>query len=171
MIMGGEMRGLALAVATGLSLIFAMPAVFAQANRDYWRVSGSKDAVTYVDAGSIAVVTGDIKRALTSTYYSADGPADLAGDSAIDLFEYDCGNHRLRVLQTKGYDSHGSIAWSEEDPEAWFFAAPNSIAGRQLEFVCWSPVERALLGLHLHEGQTPESDAALVFRPTAGTSD
>jgi surface-adhesin protein E len=165
------MRGLALAFAASIPLIFTLPPVLAQQNRDYWRVSGSKEAATYIDASSIAVVTNGTKRARTWTYYSTHAPAGLAGNHAIDVFEYNCGNRQIRAMQTRGYDSRGSAEWSMDNPDKWFFAAPNSIAERQLKFVCWSPIERALLGLHLNEDQTPESDAALVFNLAAGSSD
>lgn len=114
---------------------------------DWTYITRDEDSALWAKKGSVWQ-TGETLKMWTMTDYRVAipslnrPPAPVTLRSTVSLFEYDCIDHRTRILEGKAYEDAkgtGRIAFSIDKPEAWAYVKPGSLVEKHWNLVCRKP--------------------------------
>lgn len=149
------------------AVLLPIATAHAQTRHEYWYTSATdnNERVEYVDAASITSDKTDIRRAWIMAYYNPHAPK-FAGMHTAILLEVNCRTKQLHVLQLSATDSNGSIApaYSDNKPDDWSYAVPDSVGETKLNFICAkTEAERHSIGVKLPPSVAPAENAKSIF--------
>lgn len=148
----------------------------AQQTAEYWWLGQSptqNSLLFYIDAASVAAVSGDVKHARTWIFVSEGMPAHLTGEYYVGFDEVNCRTRQWRMAEKTIYNRFGRTAsWDvaidphplgENGPEIWGDVVSGSVSESELRFICSDADAWASIGVPLSGGITPEQDAEQVM--------
>jgi hypothetical protein len=136
------------AIITGVILIYAtsfFPGFMTEASGADWReYLKNDDATFYYDAENMRQVSKDMVRVWEKRLYSKESVDQFylkAGEKyrelthAVGLFERDCAEKKIRRLSLSYY-SEDKLLMSDNQPDEWYYAIPDSVGEIFLKTVC-----------------------------------
>ncbi|MES1198532.1 MAG: surface-adhesin E family protein [Pseudomonadota bacterium] len=114
----------------------------------YWIVGFSQNgdwlrSLAVIDETRITASAPDMRRAWVWLYGSPRETTDSnAGGHSLVYWEYDCANHRSRLLGGNLYGPAGNSLGTTRQMGDWDLIAPSTLAESEMDFVCSSPAHR-----------------------------
>jgi hypothetical protein len=122
-------------------LALAEPAAAGRA--DWWAVQATEARIEFVDAST--VTDGAVRSAWSKAVYAPDEAVKEGAAFELVQQDYDCSARATRLRRIVEYRADGGVKETFDWPAAenmWRPAAPESVAGAKLAFVCGAPDAR-----------------------------